>query len=217
MVDVKKEGDQKVYFIIFTIFVILLLAVLYYFAIYKKDEVEISTKEISKEEKSSKEEIAQENEEDNENKSTEEREEIDISNWQTYENEEYGFSLKYPKEFNDKNIYNLWETKDSDSLFLYQWGANKGQETIISISVYDKNKENSVIEKYDYHISDEEILLKNNKKAKKVSMGISDYKDVLFIENSKYLYVIYSLFTVSDKNLEEYKFFNGILSNIFIE
>ena len=82
----EKRRDQKFYYIIFGVFILILLLVVGYFVFYKNDGAETS---IEKEE-------ATEN--------VDSGGEIDISNWQTYENEEYGFSLKYPEGWEKNEV-----------------------------------------------------------------------------------------------------------------
>jgi hypothetical protein len=124
----ENKKDQKVYFIVFVVFILILLGVLGYFVFYVKDEVQApeEEKEVTKVEEKQEKTTA---------------EEIDMSGWQTYENKEFGFSLKYPKEWgiiSEKNIAIPEGSKIYKSLRLKSEKINQYIQIQI-VEIKDKN------------------------------------------------------------------------------
>ena len=195
MTEEKKKG-KKIYFIVFMVFVLILLGVLYYFVFYKKDEVKIDS-----EEESITEEVKSE-------------EEIDISDWKTYKNEEYGYSLRYPAFYSENSSYNTWVTKNNEISLLGEWGVNKKQETIFTISIYPEEKEKFVIDYYNYTITNEKIELRNELLAKKLSKGSSNSE--MLIRKNEYIYIISSTFMFLN-DVPEHKEYITILESLEIK
>ncbi|NQU99642.1 MAG: hypothetical protein HQ538_02800 [Parcubacteria group bacterium] len=179
----EKKKDKRIYFIIFVVFVLILLGVLYYFVFYSKDEDEVEVDVI--------EEVAEEVAEDSD--------EIDMSNWQTYENEEYGFSLKYPEGW-EKN-----EIDDERILFLRnvykEFSPQIKIEGRFIVDVY-KSKDNQTLEKW---IDDNKKITEENKLKSKKDTRIGSQNGVervttlvleeiehkeIFIKNGNYVYSI---------------------------
>jgi hypothetical protein len=108
---------------------------------------------------------------------------IDTSDWQTYANEEYGYSLKYPEDYSDQ----IWSGNVENSAvgLLSEWGMNKGQETIFSISVY---------------------LVSNN--VQKL------YDTDLIYEKYNYKYRVFSSFVNTTDAPEKQKLYQGILASL---
>jgi hypothetical protein len=196
----EEKKNQKVYFIVFTVFVLILLGVLYYFVFYNKEEAQVITEEKTTEESS---------EQNNET------EEIDTSNWQTYESEEYGFSLKYPERYLGDKFYSIWESENKDDMnLLKEWGVNKGQETVFVISIYSKGKKDFVLDYFNFSFTDENKELKNNINANIITGGLSD--NGLLVEKNDNIYIIQSSFA-SNSNLKEYDEFISILDKLIIK
>ena len=62
---------------------------------------------------------------------------LDTSDWKTYTNEVYGFSLKYPSGYTKF----VWTADNPKIGLLANWGMNKGQETVFSINVFSNKRE----------------------------------------------------------------------------
>lgn len=111
---------KKIYFIAFVVIVLILLIIIGYFVFYKKDKAESPIDEV-------------------EEKIVEEKEEVDMSDWEIYENEEYGFSLKFPeawKNYTTKKRILSWGDDTSDSI---DFGFLE-QDSLFNISVHEKNQ-----------------------------------------------------------------------------
>ncbi len=150
MAEEKKKKSKKIYFIVFIVLAIFLLLILYYFVAYK--EAKAPAAEISNEENQEEDNVK--NTEDNNENSNE----IDTSNWFTYENEEYGFSLRYPKEWgklNEENVKIFEGSKIYKSILL----SSKGLNQYIQIQIVKTEDENdpSII---DYP---QKYITRNNK------------------------------------------------------
>lgn len=198
-----KKKYKKVYFVVFIIFVILLLAVLYYFVFYGKDKVQASSEEVFKniEEESMVEK---------------EKEEIDISDWKTYESEEYGYSLKYPEGWNKTKVDpNRFLLKKTYKEFSPQ--VRIGGELIVDVATNTEglsleewvNKNEKLYENSELK-SKKEIKIGNKIGLERViilALDRSEYRDI-FIENSNFIFNIQPNITARfpDKEAEkEYK------------
>lgn len=137
---------KKSYYIVFIVFIFILLGVIGYFVFYDKEEAKAPTNEDAVEDIS---------EQSNKTK------EVDTSGWLTYENEEYGFSLKYPKEWGELNVK-----------------KNKAPEgSKIEELVFLKS---SKLNKY--------VQIQVVKTEDKNDSSVIDYPQIYITENIKYLY-----------------------------
>lgn len=134
-----------------------------------------------------------------------------VADWETYQNEEYGFSFRYPQDY--QKTANLWEFQQEGDL-LWEWGVNRGQETIIAISLYPQEKKEGVFQQYGYQATGKIINLNNTVKGEKINMGnAADYD--LLIDKEQVFFVISSSFTASPDS-EEYKEYKTILDTLKI-
>lgn len=67
-------------------------------------------------------------------------EEIDTADWQTYRNEEYGFEVKYPKDFTEQKA-------ESDTTLLTIMKTDRGSSYYFGISVIKNYKINQIVSK----------------------------------------------------------------------
>ena len=132
-------------------------------------------------------------------------EEIDTSDWKTYRNEEYGFEFKYPDYYEADSTYSVWNDSyvSSSTGLLFQWGVNKGQETIFSISVYPENQVNilATIDESMFGFVGETVVV-NNIIADKLH-----YLRIL-VRHKNHDIVIYSSFMDYPKVFEFYEYKN---------
>lgn len=133
---------------------------------------------------------------------------VDTSNWKTYRNAEYGFEVKYPREYLDKVKYNIWEASNDKIALLLNWGINKGQETIFAISVYPKHNKEELINSNQLKISNEQVSLP---KVKVEIVKFPSFKSFM-VESENYIYIIQSSFSEDYYNeYSEYRDFYAML------
>src|SRR3990167_1476164 len=58
---------------------------------------------------------------------------------------ESGYISNYAKTYQDESTYSIYKATEGAVGLLSDWGINKGQETLISISAYPKDKETEVL------------------------------------------------------------------------
>ncbi|MBU3924507.1 hypothetical protein KJ854_01055 [Patescibacteria group bacterium] len=134
---------------------------------------------------------------------------IDVSDWRTYRNEEFGFEIKYPKEYESNEDYAIWTLTNKGGV-LSEWGVNKRQETVFGIDVYLKNEKTRLLNHFGNEtVADQQFFI-NDIAAKKLEGGKTAW-NVLMIENENYIYIIISSF-FPFKNNQEYNEYKAILS-----
>lgn len=119
------------------------------------------------------------------------KEEIDISDWQTYQNKEYGFEIKYPKDWvmnsNDKNIFYL---------------ASKDRSEFLK----DKDNINSPFRAYDVALEIKDELIIDGKKYSIQELiedkGVFNFINNLDINSIKAINGVYvTAVSDSDRNI----------------
>jgi hypothetical protein len=131
--------------------------------------------------------------------------EVDTSNWKTYRNEKYGFELKYSKIYAENELYSIWTHPGGAVDQLDEWGVNKGQETIFTITVYPKKKKTEVLQYFGHKVIDEQVTINGEVASKLLGMGV--YDELIF-ENENYIYIIYSSFSSTTSTPENQEFHN---------
>ena len=121
----------------------------------------------------------------------------DISNWQTYQNKEYGFEVKYPQD---------WEKIDkTPAIMSFVYKGN--EKNIIQIRSNDRKNDTSLIEQIKGKESVEPELVKINNKdfySLKISMaGLMFYE--YYIENKNKIFIIsmVNVFADLSKNAQD--------------
>ncbi|MCK5123274.1 MAG: hypothetical protein KAQ87_03970 [Candidatus Pacebacteria bacterium] len=154
----------------------------------------------------------------------------DISDWQTYRNEEFGFEMKYPEEWKeDKNKFNdlvVFLSPESQKTFSYSVQKNQAR---ISVQVHtDKNMQEEIdIEKLGAKIIDKNVsiieseIFINGIKARQTRLLYQMSEDNWYLEISTYLnyknnlYIIHLLLnSIVDQNIKEetINIYNSFLS-----
>ena len=137
---------------------------------------------------------------------------IDTSEWQTYRNEEYGFEVKYPAKYDDAKNYSVWIASNKEIGLLFDWGVNKGQEGIFSISAYDKNFKNELVEAKRVKILNKQIRFLDYQAE---IIELYSLNKGFMIERDDLLYLIGSSFSENYYiKYDEYKEFYAITSTL---
>jgi len=137
--------------------------------------------------------------------------EVDISDWLTYRNEQYGFEVKYPEKYKKDEVYNIWTASNETTSLLWEWGVNKGQETIISISVYPRNKKQEIIDSGKLQILDRQVKLANYKAEEVKFLSFKSF----MVEGESNIYILISSYSEDYySNLNEYKEYYNIISSL---
>ncbi len=136
--------------------------------------------------------------------------EVDTSDWQTYRNEEYGFEFKYPEKYQITNGYSVWDTEGGAADLKAQWGVNKGQETIFSISVYPKQEMDYVLDYFDLKVVNKKIVINSDLTGEKLN------NSRVLLKGDSYIYIIYSSF-IDIPSSAEYSELINILNTLRIQ
>lgn len=131
-------------------------------------------------------------------------------NWEIYTDTAHGLQLKYPTHYKENSLYNIWQTTNESIYLQQEWGINKGQETILAISIYPAEQEKFVLEHFGYQLSGKTVPLANQLAAEQLS------PEKLLIRQNGYLYIIYSSFA-SAPDTTEYQEYTAILENLQID
>ncbi|OGF28294.1 hypothetical protein A2477_03325 [Candidatus Falkowbacteria bacterium RIFOXYC2_FULL_47_12] len=152
---------------------------------------------------------------------------IDMSNWETYRNEEYGFEVKYPEgwelseEYKQYNSHNVIAVK---KMFVNQYGSTDG--SIIKINVYSVDNKKDVREWLDklFPVDSETSTLHKISNIKIASIeatyrtitsNVSGgyFNDVAFQNNNDiyYIEIISRILSEDQKNTEQH---NSDISSI---
>lgn len=127
-----------------------------------------------------------------------------------------GYSLRYPRIYNHSgNNYHVWivtQQEGKGSNIMEQWGVNKGQETIFSISVYPIDKLQQVFDKYDYEELDEVVQIGDITWTR--VKGLKAYSD-LIVKQDTLFYIVHSSWG-NATNREEYAEYYAILTTLEI-
>ncbi|RJQ30656.1 hypothetical protein C4572_03930 [Candidatus Parcubacteria bacterium] len=122
---------------------------------------------------------------------------LDTGCWKTFKNELYGLEFKYPEKYADSKNYNLWLINEGVLNLKTEWGVNKNQETIFSISVYEKSERQKVIDHFNLKPSKKKVFLNEN------LSGYSILNDFGYlIDKDNYIYIIRSSF-IAAKHLND--------------
>ena len=130
---------------------------------------------------------------------------------------DYGYSLEYPRSYGENNEYTIWQSDEEDFIndLIETWGINMGQQTIISISAYPKDKKEEVLSYYDYSVRGE-IEKVGNISGDKMYIKAGNGGEMLYglvVENGEYFYIIKSSF-IDLPDYEEYSEYKTILDSI---
>jgi len=137
---------------------------------------------------------------------------VDTSEWKTYRNEEYGFEVKYPAKYDDAKNYSVWIASNKEIGLLFDWGVNKGQEGIFSISAYDKNFKNELVEAKRVKILNKQIRFLDYQAE---IIELYSLNKGFMIERDDLLYLIGSSFSENYYiKYDEYKEFYAITSTL---
>jgi len=135
--------------------------------------------------------------------------EIDTADWKTYRNEEYGFEFRYPQYYSVNKKYSIWETDNGAYNLKKEWGVNKEQETVFSISVYRGKEINSFLSSnpFVYGLTGQKITINN------IIGDKLNYLRILIYKNN-YAFIVYSSFMDSSVSLSEYNEYKNILNTL---
>ncbi len=131
--------------------------------------------------------------------------------WETHQNEEYGFSFKYPSSYTSHSI--LWEIHNEGDT-LWEWGAHSGQETIISISVYPVNKQADIFQKYGYEASSDKLTLKTGLEVEKLDRNQKESSELIVRKDDIFLIINSAFANLTDT--KEYREYQTILNTLEI-